>query len=317
MSEIIIAGAAILDVLVQPASKKVFETGSYAAERITMSTGGDAMNEAAVLAKLGAKPALAGILGADDAGNSILEQCHNMQIDTSMVLQKENLDTGINVVLIDEQGERHFLTNPHGSLRKLTLEDVQLSIEEDMKILNFASIFVFPLLKDKEMAAVLQKGKEQGLICCADMTKCKNGETTEDIRETLSKLDYLFANQEEAGMVTRKQNPEEMAEELLASGVKNVVLKLGKEGCLIKNKENTYQIPTYTTENCVDTTGAGDSFAAGFLYALANGYSLEECGMWGNACGSLAVECVGATTGIIDLPQVKARFEALKNQRRK
>ena len=145
------------------------------------------------------------------------------------------------------------------------------------------------------------------------MTKCKNQETVSDIAQTLAQLDYLFANEQEASMVTGQTEPEAMASILLAYGVKNVIIKLGKKGCLIKNREQTYWIPAYQNANCVDTTGAGDSFAAGFLYALSKEYTLEECGLWGNACGSLAVECVGATEGIQDLKQVEERYKEMKN----
>lgn len=312
MSDIIVVGAAILDVLVQPAGPDVFVKGSYPAERIMMSTGGDAMNQAAVLARLGCHPALAGIIGADEAGGSILEHCRKLGIDARGLHQKAGLDTGINVVLIDEQGERHFLTNPHGSLRRLTLEDIQMEIVPDTKILSFASIFVFPLLKDAQMAALFQKGKEQGLVICADMTKCKNQETTEDIAQSLRWIDYLFANYEEGSMVTGKTDLREIGEDFLAHGVKNVVLKLGGAGCFIKNQKTEYQIPAYAHAHCVDTTGAGDSFAAGFLFALSEGYTLEECGRWGNACGSLAIEQVGATVGITDRGQVRSRYERMK-----
>ena len=174
-----------------------------------------------------------------------------------------------------------------------------------------ASLFR-PLFGGREMAELFRRAKEQGILVCADMTKCKNQETTEDIKEALSYLDYLFANQEEANMVTGKESTEEMAEVLYSCGVKNVIIKCGGKGCYVKNASLKRSFPAAEGVRCVDTTGAGDSFAGGFLYALAEGKTFTECVRYGNACGSLAVETVGACTGIINKEQAEKRMECLR-----
>ncbi|MDE7308130.1 MAG: carbohydrate kinase family protein, partial [Lachnospiraceae bacterium] len=81
-ADFIIIGAAILDVLVQPVTSEVFSKGSVPAEHIAMHTGGDALNEAGVLAKLGASVRLVGKVGKDKAGNFIQGYCKNIKIDT-------------------------------------------------------------------------------------------------------------------------------------------------------------------------------------------------------------------------------------------
>ena len=70
--------------------------------------------------------------------------------------------------------------------------------------------------------------------------------------------------------------------------------------------------PAVPDVSCVDTTGAGDTFAAGFICALSEGKSLEECVKWGNACGSLTVEKVGACEGIQNRKQVLERLKCLE-----
>lgn len=293
-NKVIIVGAAIIDVLVSPADEEVFKTGSYPADTIRMSVGGDALNEATILSKLGAPVSLETVIGEDMAGDMIWKHCRQTGIQINRCCRHAGLDTGVNVVLIKKDGERVFLTNPHSSLRKLGAEDITMPFPEDAGIVCFASIFVFPMLKDAEMSAVFRQAKSQGMTVCADMTKCKNGETAADIAESLKLIDYLMPNREEAMLVTGKTSAEEAAASLLDAGVRNVIIKCGPDGCFVKNKEKEMWINAEKDIVCVDTTGAGDSFAAGFIYGLYQGFSLEECAKYANRCGAKSVARVGA-----------------------
>ena len=104
---------------------------------------------------------------------------------------------------------------------------------------------------------------------------------------------------EEAVMLSGKEEPEAIADVFLAMGVKIAVIKLGKQGCFIKDLNGEkHWIPTYSKIKAVDTTGAGDSFVAGFLTGLTKGWSLYECGKFANAVGTHCVMATGASTGI-------------------
>lgn len=310
--QIVIAGAGILDVLVCPVEKDVFEKGSVPVETIQIATGGDALNEATVLARIlkeQGEAVLLTLLGDDRAGNAVWEHCRSEGIRTDLIIRDASAETGVNVVMIQTDGSRSFFTNPKSSLRRLEPAHFPEKFPEEAGIFCLASIFVSPELGPKELAEIFRRAKAQGMCVCADMTKCKNGETAEDIREALSLLDYLFVNEEEAAMVTGKTCPEEMAEALFSCGVGTVLLKCGGRGCYVKSRELTGQFPAAPGTHCIDTTGAGDSFAAGFLCALSEGRLLPECVRWANTCGALATETVGACGGIRSRAQVLARLK--------
>lgn len=296
-TEIVIIGAAIIDVLVCPVSEAVFRTGSYAAEDIRMSPGADALNEATILARMGKKIWLETVVGDDKAGRYLMEHCRENGIGMAADCVKGGLATGINVVLVDEAGRRNFLTNPKGSLRSLCLEDIHMPFPESVDIICFASIFVFPKMKTKELEIIFSQVKKQNKILCADMTKCKNRETVEEMAPALQYVDYLLPNDEEARLLTRTETVEEAAEELCSVGVTNVVIKCGKKGCYVRSRRDKIRmwIPAVSGVRCVDTTGAGDSFVAGFIYALSEGKDIRECAEYANLCGSKAVQVVGAS----------------------
>ena len=298
MKKVQIIGAAIVDVLVTPADERVFEVGSCPADRIVMSYGGDALNEATVLHRLGGDVRLRTILGDDEAGRAVLRRMEQVGLDTGDTRMAPDLRTSVNVVLVRPSGERCFLTDPGASQRQLRLEDIPARFPADTGIVCFASMFVFPQMKTAEMAAVFRAAKEQGITVCADMTKRKNGESTADVAEALQYLDYLFPNDAEAMLLTGKETVEEAAADLRRVGVGTVVVKCGARGCYITNEAGSFWVAAEENVTVVDTTGAGDSFVGGFLYALSQDLPLEECARTANACGAKAVQKIGATAWI-------------------
>ena len=296
MKQVSIFGAAIVDILVSNADARVFQTGSSPTGGIRMSYGGDALNEATVLHKLGVPVRLQTVLGRDDAGEAVLRRLEALGLDTQGVRIREDLRTSINVVLITPDGERSFLTDPHASMRQLRPED--LVIPEGTDILCLASIFVFPLLKTAELRNFFARAKAQGITVCADMTTCKNGETVAELAPALAYVDYLFPNEKEAMLLTGETTVETAADALFRAGVGTVVIKCGDRGCYVKTEGRSFWSPAEEGVVCVDTTGAGDSFVGGFLSCLAKDLPLEECLTFANQCGARAVEHVGATAWI-------------------
>ena len=111
---------------------------------------------------------------------------------------------------------------------------------------------------------------------------------------------------EEAEKLTGETEHKKIADIFFEMGVKHVVIKLGKNGCYLretKESEEKY-FPTYNNITPVCTTGAGDSFCAGFLYGLSRDYKLDECCRIGNAVGSHCVMKIGATAGIVPFEQI-------------
>lgn len=302
MKNITIIGNAIIDVLAKPVNANVFETGSLPVDKIKLAFGGDALNEAIVLTRLGKNVDLISKVGDDEAGSRVLSFLKDSGISVDKIAIEKELDTSINIVLIDEQGERHFLTNPVGSQRRLSEADIYPYLDSANDIVSFASIFVSPLLDIPAMTRIFRKIKEKpDRILVADLTKAKKGESLKDIAELLPYVDYILPNEEEIALLTGEKDPEVNAGLLIEAGVSCAIIKCGSRGCVIKTREEVYHIPAYPVKNCIDTTGAGDSFTAGFLWALSEGLSLIDCGCFACAVASCAVECVGSTDGVVSI----------------
>lgn len=312
--DVICLGAAVVDIPLQPVDKNIFDFESYPLEQISMTIGGDAINEATIISRLGKKVGLVSLIGTDAVGNYILEHCNNNDVDISSMKIRDGIDTSINVGLVTADGERTFVTNRNGSLWKMTIDDVDLSYLSNAKILSFASIFNNPKLDNYAMVKIFKTAKKNGMIICADMIKPRLGESFDDIAQALSYIDYFFPNDEEARLMTGESEIPKVADKILSYGVKNVIIKTHEDGCYIKNKKETIIVPIFRGITPIDTIGAGDNFAAGFISALVEGKSLVECGQFANVTASIAIQSIGATTGVKNRKMVDDRMvEYLKN----
>ncbi len=308
-NEVLVIGAAIVDIPLQPVSKNIFEIESCPLNRIAMTIGGDAINEATIITRLGHPTMLMSMVGNDVPGKFVMEHCQDNNIDITKLKVRDEIDTSINIGLVTEDGERTFVTNRNGSLWKLDFDDLDTSVFDQVRLLSFASFFNNPMLQGKPLVELFKKAKEYGLIICADMVKSRFGEGLEAIQEALGYVDYFFPNYDEACLMTGKTEVSEIADVFLDCGVKNIIVKVGKKGSFIKNKDEQFLVPGYPDSNCIDTIGAGDNFASGFIAALLEGKGLKECAMFANAVASISVESLGATTGVQSREQVEVRYQ--------
>jgi len=343
MFDVTVIGPAVIDILASPVDLDAIAAGSRDLDRIRMSFGGDALNEAVALSRLGRKVRLISKVGDDVAGRRILSYMEENGIPTDDVRVQEGLDTAINIALIEKDGNRKFLMNPHSSLRRLSLEDVLPLVDGMSEIVSFASMFISPLFTVQKMEELFSLIKKSGRRLVVDVTRAKNGETIETIRPLLPYMDVFVPNDEEIASLTGVQDAQQNVRMLVEAGVGTAIVKAGKKGCLVgfsepqtshsslsykeqncRKQESRYNglapkedgsgqirilhVPSVPDLTCVDTTGAGDCFAAGFINGMCGGLSTEECARMGCAAASCSIEEMGAVDGVRDLAQVMKRY---------
>ncbi len=313
--DVVCVGAAIVDIPLQPVSKNIFDSESYPLERISMTIGGDAINEATILSRLGNKVALMSMVGDDAVGAYIVEHCAREGIDHTGVRKVPGIDTSINVALVTADGERTFVTNRNGSLWKLTVDHLDLSLVARARVLSLASFFNSPLLDNDALVTIFTRAKEAGMVITADMIMPRLGETFDDVAEALSYVDYFFPNFDEAAHMTGERDERGVADRILGYGVGNVAIKIGKRGAYLKGRDlGEMIVPAVSGIDALDTTGAGDNFASGFITGILEGASPKDCGIYGNVAASLAVQSVGATTGVKNRELFDRQLELYRQQ---
>ena len=127
----------------------------------------------------------------------------------------------------------------------------------------------------------------------------------EKIAPSLPYLDLFMPSYEEAARLSGEKAPARIADVFFQMGAKSVIIKLGKDGAYFcEPGGDRYTLPTYRAIKPVDTTGAGDSFCAGFLCGLAQGWDYRRSGAFANAVGTHCIMEVGASTGIKPMAEI-------------
>ena len=301
MYDITVIGPAVIDILASPVGPDPFAGDVKYLDKIRLSFGGDALNESVVLARLGKKVQLISKVGEDEAGRKILDYLRENGISTDSIRMEAGLDTAINIILIDKYGERRILGAADTSPRRLEPEDVeaQLNKGETAGIVCFASMFISPRFTIKAMKDLFSRIKAEGRTLIVDMTHTKNRETLEDLRDLFPYMDVFVPNDEEIGSLTGDLDPVRNAALLVESGVKTAVVKAGARGCIVATRDGVVEIPSVKGVQCVDTTGAGDCFAAVFLAATIKGYPVREACQRACRAASLSTLSTGASGAIL------------------
>lgn len=307
MYDVTVIGNSVIDVLADPFDAEALARGKREVDQIRLSFGGDALNETVVLTRLGKKVQLISKVGADEAGHSIQMHLKKEGVSTDHVIVEDGAATSINIALIDTAGQRKFLTDPRSSQRRLGMEDIRPLLGETAEIVSFASMFISPLFTIEKMKELFSLLKTAGKTLVTDMTRPKNGETFEDLRDLFPYIDVFVPNDEEISLLTGVDDPEKNVRMLVDAGVSTAIVKIGSRGCIMGTKEEIIHVPAVPGIRCVDTTGAGDTFAAGLIAGLVDGKSMLECARLGSAAASCSVEQVGATEGIRSMEQVMER----------
>lgn len=145
---------------------------------------------------------------------------------------------------------------------------------------------------------VYKQLKAEGTVLIFD-TGWEDDLSIEKYEDYLKLADYYLPNQKEALKITGAQTVEAAAEKLSAY-FHDVIIKLDKDGCLLKNEKGTQFIPSMKDVKAVDSTGAGDAFMSGFMYGLYHNRPVEQCIRFGNVTGGTCVQGIGCLTKYVD-----------------
>ncbi len=300
--DLICIGMAIMDSIIKGFDPVPLTATGFRAESGSLKVGGDAVNESIAASKLGLRTGILCNLGNDPAGNAIENELRYNGVDTELIVRSDEHQTPVTTIFVQEDGNRKSITNSahrynfHPERHKDRFTDARAII--------LGSLFRAPFNDPEVIRSVLTCARDNGITVFAD-TKLPNFRilTLDDIRDSLSMIDYITPNEDEARYYSGKDTPEEMAEAFLDAGAKNVIIKLGARGSYFRNRDVSLMIPAFKTET-VDATGAGDNFIAGFVSEKLKGNSDEDALVFANACGAICSTAVGAGSALKNRSQV-------------
>jgi sugar/nucleoside kinase (ribokinase family) len=302
---VVCLGIMVADVIGRPL-RTLPEAGRLVlVEEMSLHTGGCAINAATALARLGVPVEVVGKVGRDAFGDFVLHQLKSRGVGVRGVSQDPGIGTSATMVMVDPDGERRFV-HYIGANARLKLEDVDLDLVESASILHVAGALVLPGLDGAPTATLLQRARAAGVTTFLDTVWDDTGRWMEVLAPCLPHVDYFVPSLSEARALTGRDVPRDVARALLERGVGTVGLKMGAGGCLVMTGSgDLFHIPAFEVR-AVDSTGAGDAFAAGFIAGVWQGWSLERTARLANAVGALCVTGSGASGGVRSLAETLA-----------
>jgi ribokinase len=294
----------------------ILDDGEAVAEGAESFPGGSAANTIYGLAKLGISAGFCGVVGDDDDGRILLQDFQAVRVDISQIRVKPGVKTGSVLCLSDRRGRRSLYVLP-GANNLLTMDDLDLSYINQAKMLHLSSFAddrqfkVLLELIDKLDSSVKLSFTPGALYAVKGL---------QALAPILGRTYLLFINQDEIRQLTG-EDIIAGAERCLEQGCQTVMVTLGKGSRLgkttaagyIRDAESEYIIEAKAGGG-EDATGAGDAFAAGFLYGVVNNKGLEECGHVGDIVARFCISKTGAREGLPTLKELAQRYRKLYNQ---
>ena len=258
-------------------------------------------------ARLGLRVGFVGVVGDDPMGRFMLAAMQARGIDVGGCRVDADVPTGASVILTSGR-DRAILTAP-GTMPLLRDEDVPGALVARARHLHVGSVFLLDALRPR-LAARLAAARRAGLTTSADCNWDPRGTWDGGLWDILRETDVFLPNAAEATRLARTDDVEAAARALVAAGPRVVAVKCGADGAIAVTRDGTLTRVASLAVDAVDTTGAGDSFDAGFLAGFLAGRPVPHCLALGVAAGSLSTLGLGGVASQPTLPEAEAAARA-------
>ena len=251
--------------------------------------GGSACNTAIGVGMLGGKARFVGKLGEDNLGDMFHQDLKKNNVEP--VLFPSDLPTGRVLSVITPDAQRSMFTYL-GAAAELHPSEITPDCFDQAAIVHVEGYLLF---NRELMLATIKAAKAEGVLVSLDLASFNVVEESKDFLDQIidDYIDILIANEDEARAFTGETD-EAKALADLSRNVEIAVLKVGRRGSFVNYQGEQITIEPMVCPNAVDSTGAGDLWAAGFLFGLVNGYSIQKSGELASACGAEVCQVIGA-----------------------
>ncbi len=287
MFDCLVAGDANVDLLVEGVVDVEIGTEKLATG-LDLVLGGSSAITAFNLSSLGASVSFVGVIGHDLFGRFTEEKLAAGGVDLTGLCRTTEAKTGM-TIWHSHRGRRAGVTYP-GTIAMLQVKHIPEQLLKSARHLHMGAYFLQTCLHN-DAPDLFARAKKLGLTTSLDCNYDPAERWDSHLKQVLRHTDFFFPNEDEASKITGAANASVAARDLAALA-RTVIVKRGANGAFVASQTREFEVPAIPTE-AVDTTGAGDSFNAGFLAAFLSGGNLEACAQAGVLAGARCVQQVG------------------------
>lgn len=287
------------DALCRPVTEIPPGGNTYFVEDFALAVSGAAGSAAIVAAKHGLKVQAVGGVGNDLMGDWVLRRLADFDVDTLNMQRCDGFATSSSIVTTRPDGARPAL-HKRGATAGFYVDDAALPSVIDTRVFHVGGVGLMDRMDQGRSAEVMAAAKAAGCITTLDVF-ASTAEDLEKIRPLLAHTDYFMPSEEEAMALSGLAGFEDIARFLLDQGTGAVILTLGAQGAMYRDREGgRIDIPAYQVD-VVCTCGCGDCFNGGFATGLLLGHDLEGCIRLGQASSAQNATGLGSQAGVVSL----------------
>lgn len=302
--DVLVVGYSGYDLAIGSVPQNIMDIDAGTAPDRIITVGGDGINAATSFARMGCKTAIATVIGRDMFAKTVMQHFIDNGIATDYVTELSDTPTALTLLLIGADGERHCLIRD-GTRTKLTPAMIPDEALQQSRHVHYASFY--PMVKmDKCAEAFFRRAKALGLTTSMDAVTPRGDDPMRYLGPALKYIDIFMPSFDDAALLFGTTDLQEMKRIAQPYGMKYFGVKLGAKGLFMTDFSRDVIVPAMCKGNVVDTTGAGDSCAAGAAVALIKGGDLEACAAIGSANAAHIIQSFGATTGCTSYENVAA-----------
>ncbi|MCH9653717.1 MAG: ribokinase [Planctomycetes bacterium] len=276
--------------------------------------GGKGANQAVAAARMGAEVTMVGCVGDDSFADLLMQNLQDEQVDTSHVVRRDKVASGVAVVMVEASGENAILVVPgaNGLVSLSEMEQAKQTIRE-------SDVLLMQLEVPQEIViAATNVAREAGVPVILDPAPVPVN-ISENVQRELLHVDLICPNQSEAAALLGKpvdtiDDAIALVGELTLHGSKQAIITLAEQGAVLFDGERVQTIPAFAVD-VVDSTAAGDAFAAGLAVRLAEKADLIDAVRFASAAGALAASGNGAQSAMPSREQIETLLEQQNQER--
>ena len=302
--DVLCAGIVVADHVCTPIPHVPTAGELVMADGMLLTIGGCAANAAVDLAKMGVRTSILGRVGDDIFGRVVTGMLRDAGVDVSAVQASPGADTSQTLIVNVKGQDRRFI-HSFGANEGLTAADLDPVLAKPPRVLYVGGYLILPGLDAGALAERFARARKAGTLTVLDVCTPGPADYLRHLRPVLPETDVFLPNADEAALILGESDPLRQALAFRDLGARRVVITRGEQGAIAVSDALRVRLGTYPVP-CLDASGGGDAFDAGYIAGLLDGLSELDCLKLASAVGASCVRAVGTTAGVFTRPEADA-----------
>jgi sugar/nucleoside kinase (ribokinase family) len=307
--DVLCAGIVVADHLCTPIDHVPDAGELVMTDGMTLEIGGCASNAAVDLAKMQVSVTVCGCVGADALGRFVLDTLKARGVDTSGVRVASDADTS-QTLIVNVRGQDRRFIHSFGANARFQADDIRPDLMARAKVLYVGGYLLMPTLESQSLAGVFEQARRLGVKTVLDVAvpgRLGSGQAQlmRQLEPVLPHTDVFLPNEDEARLITGRVQPIDQAQFFRDAGAGTAVITMGGKGAVLVSRDVRLRAGAFAVE-CVDSSGGGDAFDAGYICGLLRGADASGCLQLASALGASCVRSVGTTPGVFARSECEA-----------